>query len=127
MKGLWQGARNWPQLEVPPWLRELLTPLQAACAALREQVRLQTKVIQAASTVPLPKGLGELSEQIIALEVGDWHRFQNRRQVSSYLGLCPSENSSGPRQQQGHITKCGNGAGSICSQRGRWRGIRCLS
>ena len=38
----------------------------------------------------------------------DWSRFQNRRQVSSYLGLCPSENSSGSRQQQGHITRCGN-------------------
>jgi transposase len=108
LKGKWHGARNWPRLEVPEWLRELLAPLQAACAALHEQVRLQTQLIQAASTVPLPKGLGELSEQIIAREVGDWHRFQNRRQVSSYLGLCPSENSSGPRQQQGHITKCGN-------------------
>jgi len=108
LKGRWHGARNWPKLEVPPWLYELLRPLQAACAALHEQVHQQTKTIQAASTVPLPKGLGSLSEQIIAREVGDWHRFKNRRQVSSYLGLCPSENSSGSRQQQGHITKCGN-------------------
>lgn len=108
LKGRWHGARNWPQLEVPDWLRELLRPLQLACAALHEQVRLQTKQIQAASTAALPKGLGGLSEQIIAREVGDWRRFKNRRQVSSYLGLCPSENSSGSRQQQGHITKCGN-------------------
>jgi len=108
LKGKWYGARNWPKLEVPPWLIELLAPLQAACAALHEQVRLQTQAIQAASTRPLPRGVGTLSEQIIAREVGDWHRFRNRRQVSSYLGLCPSEHSSGTRQQQGHITKCGN-------------------
>jgi transposase len=108
LKGQWHGARNWPKLAVPAWLAELLAPLQASLAALHEQVREQTRIIQAASTVPLPKGLGELSEQIIAREVGDWHRFTNRRQVSSYLGLCPSENSSGARQQQGHITKCGN-------------------
>ena len=108
LKGKWHGARNWPKLEVPDWLHALLRPLQLACAALHEQVRLQTQEIQAAGTAPLPKGLGGLSEQIIAREVGDWHRFKNRRQVSSYLGLCPSENSSGPRQHQGHITKCGN-------------------
>jgi transposase len=108
LKGRWHGARNWPRLPVPDWLHELLQPLQAAIAALHQQVRAQTQLIQAASTVALPKGLGQLSEQIIAREIGDWHRFQNRRQVSSYLGLCPSENSSGSRQQQGHITKCGN-------------------
>jgi transposase len=93
---------------VPDWLYELLSPLQSACAALHEEVRRQTKQIEAASTTPLPKGLGALSQQLIEREVGDWRRFQNRRQVSSYLGLCPSENSSGPRQHQGHITKCGN-------------------
>ena len=108
LKGRWHGARSWPQLAVPPWLSELLQPLQAACAALHAQVHAQTKAIQAASSGPLPKGMGELSAQIIAREVGDWHRFKNRRQVGSYLGLCPSENSSGTRQQQGHITKCGN-------------------
>jgi len=43
-----------------------------------------------------------------AVGAGPACRFKNRRQVSSYLGLCPSENSSGPRQQQGPITKSGN-------------------
>ena len=108
LKGKWYGARNWPQLEVPDWLHELLRPLRAAIATLDEQVRLQTAAITAQSVGLKPKGLGELSEQIIAREVGDWSRFKNRRQVSSYLGLCPSENSSGQRQQHGHITKCGN-------------------
>ncbi|HWN96959.1 MAG TPA: transposase [Methylomirabilota bacterium] len=51
---------------------------------------------------------GALTAQILQREACDWSRFQNRRQVSSYLGLCPSENSSGPRQHQGHITKAGN-------------------
>ena len=108
LKGKWYGVRNWPKLAVPAWLAKLLAPLQAALAALHEQVRWQSQQIEAASTQPKPTGLGALSEQIIAREVGDWHRFHNRRQVSSYLGLCPSENSSGPRQQHGHITKCGN-------------------
>ena len=108
LKGQWHGARNWPRLEVPNWLAELLRPLQAAAAVLHEQVRVQTQAIEAVSTGHLPKGVGGLTEQVIEREVGDWTRFQNRRQVSSYFGLCPSENSSGPRQHQGHVTKCGN-------------------
>jgi transposase len=52
--------------------------------------------------------MGPLTEQILQREACDWTRFQNRRQVSSYLGLCPSENSSGTRQHQGHITKSGH-------------------
>ena len=108
LKGKWYGVRNWPKLEVPDWLHELLAPLRAALTTLHEQVREQSQRIEALSPLPKPKGLGALSEQILEREVGDWHRFKNRRQVSSYLGLCPSENSSGQRQQHGHITRCGN-------------------
>ena len=108
LKGDWFGKRNWSELPVPAWLIELLTPLRTAALALHEQVRVQTARIEAQSTQPKPKGLGELTEQILAREVGDWRRFRNRRQVGSYLGLCPSEHSSGQRQQQGSVTKCGN-------------------
>lgn len=108
LKGKWYGARNWPKLEVPAWLIELLKPLRRAAMALHEQVREQTSKIEAQSTQPIPKGLGELTEQILSREVGDWKRFRNRRQVGSYLGLCPSEHSSGQRHQQGGVTKCGN-------------------
>jgi transposase len=108
LKGKWYGARNWPQLAVPAWLIELLSPLRSAALALHEVVREQTAKIEAQSTQPKPKGLGELTEQIIAREVGDWSRFHNRRQVGSYLGLCPGEHSSGQRHQQGSVTKCGN-------------------
>ena len=52
--------------------------------------------------------MGPLTQQVLEREAGDWHRFKNRRQISSYLGLCPSQNSSGQRQQSGAVTKCGN-------------------
>jgi len=108
LKGAWYGPRAWPTLLLPPWLVELLTPLRAAVLAVQEQVQALTRLIEARSHVPKPKGLGELTEQILAREVGDWHRFKNRRQVSSYLGLCPSEWSTGQRQQRGPVSKCGN-------------------
>jgi transposase len=110
LKGDWFGRRNWPrwQQELPPWLMTLLQPLRATCLFLHDQLRAQDEMIEKSSTVALPKGMGRLTEQILQREAADWSRFKNRRQVSSYLGLCPSENSSGPRQQQGHITKSGN-------------------
>jgi len=39
----------------------------------------------------------------LAVEVGDWHRF-----TGAYLGLVPTEQSSGASRVQGSITKTGN-------------------
>ena len=110
LKGAWFGRRSWPRWQeaLPSWLIELLEPLRAACLFLHNQLRAQDEVMEKSSTRPLPKGLGRLTEQILQREACDWSRFHNRRQVSSYLGLCPSEKSSGSRQHQGHITKAGN-------------------
>jgi transposase len=108
LKGCWYGPRLWPKLEIPGWLATLLTPLQTAALALSQLVKEQTAQIERHSPQPRPKGLGKLTEQLITREVCDPQRFRNRRQVSSYLGLCPGEHSSGQRQQRGRITKTGN-------------------
>ena len=44
----------------------------------------------------------------IVAELGDLSRFSHPRQLMSYLGLIPSEDSSGERRRQGAITKAGN-------------------
>ena len=110
LKGDWFGRRNWPrwQQQLPPWFIALITPLRQSALFLHDQIKALSDQIETASSRPRPKGMGGLTEQLLDREVGDWHRFNNRRQVSSYLGLCPSENSSGQRHQQGHVTKCGN-------------------
>src|SRR5262249_31453501 len=56
----------------------------------------------------LPRGMGLLSYELLRLEVCDWKRFQNRRQVGSLTGLCASESTSGPHRHQGSVTKHGN-------------------
>ena len=53
--------------------------------------------------------MGALSSVVISREICDWQRFKNRRQVSSYTGLCPGEYSSGTKRITGSITKHGNG------------------
>ncbi|MEA5032978.1 MAG: transposase [Sphaerochaeta sp.] len=44
----------------------------------------------------------------LVTEIGDFSRFASARQFSAFLGLVPSEDSSGNRQWRGSITKAGN-------------------
>ena len=53
-------------------------------------------------------------------ELGDLTRFENPRQLMHYLGLTPSEYSSGGRRQQGSITKTGNAHARRALVEGAW-------
>jgi len=64
--------------------------------------------LQNAATEEPPRGLGKMTSVIIDREIGNWHRFNNRRQIASYTGLCPSEYSSGQKRLQSCVTKHGN-------------------
>ena len=55
------------------------------------------------------RGLDVLSAVTVLAELGDITRFDNPRQLMSFLGLVPSEHSSGQRRRTGAITKTGNG------------------
>lgn len=54
------------------------------------------------------RGIDTHSAMVLATEIGDWRRFENPQQLMAYLGLVPSEDSSGDRRRQGSITKAGN-------------------
>jgi transposase len=53
------------------------------------------------------RGIGTLTGLALAVEVGDWHRFTGNT-IGSFVGLVPSERSSGATRVQGAITKTGN-------------------
>jgi transposase len=53
-------------------------------------------------------------------ELGDLTRFDNPRQLMDYLGLTPSESSSGPRRRQGSMTKAGNTHARRALVEGAW-------
>ncbi|HKF46577.1 MAG TPA: IS110 family transposase [Terracidiphilus sp.] len=53
-------------------------------------------------------GVGPVTALAYVLTLGDVRRFEHARQVASYLGLIPSEHSSGGKQRLGHISKQGN-------------------
>src|SRR6201996_655858 len=56
------------------------------------------------------RGMAMVAAATIVAELGDISRFSKAEQLMSYLGLVPSEDSSGKRRRQGGITKAGNGA-----------------
>jgi transposase len=55
------------------------------------------------------RGIDTLTAFVLALEVGDWTRFQRPAQLAGWLGLVPSLNQSGESRRQGAITKTGSG------------------
>jgi transposase len=54
------------------------------------------------------RGVSEIAAVILVSEIGDFNRFLHPRQLVSYLGLSPSEHSTGSRIVRGPITKAGS-------------------
>ena len=106
----WWRAKKFAALreELPEFLLTLLARWQGLLLALNEALKALSDQIESAQSEVLPTGLGALTAQVLDREIGDWKRFKNRRQVASYTGLVPTEDSSGQRRFQGSITKHGN-------------------
>jgi len=124
----YDGPPNW-SLKHLRWLTELILPhpcqqivlLEYLQTVMERQNRLERldnelahqvkswryypviKAIQALRGVRLRVAVGVVSE------LGDLSRFDHPRKLMAYLGLVPSEHSSGEHQRRGSITKCGNG------------------
>jgi transposase len=110
IQGEWWREDVWKSSseQLPAIVVNLLEPLRRLIAALEMEIKTRTFEVEAAAPEQLPVGLGKLTSEILEREVGDWNRFRNRRQVASYTGLCPSEDTSSDRRFQGSINKHGN-------------------
>ena len=120
----WWKARTFAKLEVPEWLKTLLSHTQPLLLALEAQIRQLTRQLEQSAAPGQPRGFGALSSVVIDREVGDWHRFKNRRQTGSYTGLCPGEYSSGQTRAQGCVTKHGNPRLRAALVETAWRLVR---
>ena len=63
---------------------------------------------QTAQRLMCLRGIDTLTAAGLCAEVGDFARFKHPEQLMSYLGVVPSEHSSGTRRRQGSITKSGS-------------------
>ena len=118
-KRLWRSHR--PQLEsfrLAPWasrrrrdLLELLDRLNPTIAELSHAIEQEVENYPEARRLMTHPGVGVLTALAFVLIIGDAERFSCGKQIASYLGLVPLEDSSGNRRRLGHITKQGS---SMC-------------
>jgi transposase len=121
------GASTWTEPHMR-YLRELVLPdraqkvvleeyLQRVDAAVAQVARLEHQMedlLQDWSRRPFVealqgfRGFQMVASMVVTSELGDLMRFKHPRQLMAYLGLVPSEQSSGDRRRQGSITKSGN-------------------
>jgi transposase len=66
------------------------------------------------------RGVALVVAVTVVAEVGDFRRFANARQLIAYLGLVPSEHSSGSTIRRGGITKAGNALARRVLIEGAW-------
>ena len=126
--GRGRGGRNWTQHH-RDWLSSLRFPdlaselcfadyLHAHDVLLARRAGLDRALSEIADACPWSETIGRLRclrgiDTLTALglcaEVSDFGRFPGPEAVGAYLGLVPSESSSGERRRQGSITKAGSG------------------
>jgi len=88
-----------------------------AAAARRDRLTAQIEAMLAdwalapiVAALQTMRGMALVNAATLVAELGDLSRFANPRQLMAYLGLVPSEHSSGARVKRGGITKAGNSA-----------------
>jgi transposase len=105
---------------------ELLMRLEKA-EGFRERVRAElAQTIQEWALYPVVeaiqalRGFGWENAAIVVAEIGDIRRFATAPQFMAYLGLTPSEASSGGTRRRGGITKAGNGLARTALVEAAW-------
>src|ERR1700726_1409644 len=115
-KKLWRerGRQQLESFALAPWasrrrrdLLELLDRLNPSIAELSQAIEQEVKKCPEAQRLMTHPGVGALTALAFVLIIGKADRFQCGKQVASYLGLVPLEDSSGNRRRLGHITKQG--------------------
>ena len=116
-KRLWRerGRQQLEAFRLAPWasrrrhdLLELLDRLNPTIAELSQAIEQEAEKCPAAQRLRTHPGVGGLTALAFVLIIGDAKRSQCGKQVASYLGLVPLEDSSGNRRRLGHITKQGS-------------------
>ena len=114
----WVASEPFSTVQGGAYLRESLDALLRIYHELSKQVlelnkRIARMGADSCYAAPVERlqstpGIGVLTALTILTEIGSVERFATSQQFTSYLGLTPSEHSSGNMQRQGRITRAGN-------------------
>lgn len=95
-------------------LQEYIDAVKAASQRVVDMTAQMMRVLPQWSLAPVVdslvalRGIDKLAAMVLLAELGDISRFDSPRQLMAFLGLVPSEHTSGGRRRQGAITKTGN-------------------
>lgn len=107
---------NQQKFDAPPLQLAYASSLEAVGQVLDRRDRLDRAITELAynsrytpvvRNLECLRGISTLTAFGLAVEIGDWDRFTGST-IGAYLGLVPSEHSSGQSRSQGSITKTGN-------------------
>ena len=116
-KRLWResGREQLQSLRLAPWasrrrqdLLEVLDRLNPTIAELTQSIEQEAEKCPQAKRLMTYPGVGSLTALAFVLIIGEANQFSCGKQIASYLGLVPAEDSSGERRRLGHISKQGN-------------------
>jgi transposase len=116
-KRLWRerGRQQLESFRLAPWasrrrrdLLELLDRLNPTIAELTQAIEQEAEKCREAQRLMTHPGVGPLTALGFVLIIGETERFRCGKQIASYLGLVPLEESSGNRRRLGHITTQGS-------------------
>jgi len=114
---LWgvRGRADFKNLSLEGWTARRREDLLAVLSLVEGQVEKLDDAVeeiaardQQARLLMTQPGVGPVTSLAFVLTIGDVRRFQRGKQVASYLGLIPSEHSSGSKRRLGSISKQGN-------------------
>jgi transposase len=110
-----QGRALLEKLALAPWasrrrqeLLELLDRLNPTIKELSAAVEQEARKRPEALRLMTHPGVGPLTALAYVLIIGTPARFQRGKQIGTYVGMIPSEDSSAGKQRLGHISKQGN-------------------
>jgi transposase len=116
-KALWgsKGRVQLESLELARWakrrrqdLLEVLDQLNPKIHELTQALEQETESRPVARRLMTHPGVGPVTALAFELIIGTPDRFHCGKQIASYVGLVPAEESSGDRRRLGHISKQGN-------------------
>jgi transposase len=114
-KRLWRetGREQLQALRLAPWasrrrqdLLEVLDRLNPTIRELTQAIEQEAERCPEAQRLTTHPGVGSLTALAFVLIIGEADRFRCGKQIASYLGLVPAEDSSGERRRLGHIWLC---------------------
>jgi transposase len=116
-KKLWsaRGRTELEKLPLAPWasrrrreLLELLDRMDPSIEELSKAVEREARKRPDVLRLMTHPGVGALTALTFVLIIGTTERFQRGKQIGTYVGMIPSEDSSAGKQRLGHISKQGN-------------------